>query len=214
MCDRVNFDYFDKVLERVKVDSCVLEVGSYDVNGNCKSCVLEKGMEYLGVDIRHGPGVDVVCDMGLGEEVSRCFGNKKFDLIVCMNVLEHVFEPIRLLDNLVSLLADDGYLVIVVPSVWDLHDYPADYYRLNPDFFSKYGALSQLDIVGDLFSFSVRNTRKFYQDVSVLPMVMPDIYRNRFVLFCVKVFSLFWPEIRQVWPYTYLNVTYRSNRKG
>lgn len=44
------------------------------------------------------------------------FGNKKFDTIVCLNVLEHIKNDEKSLNNLYSLLNKNGKLIIIVPS--------------------------------------------------------------------------------------------------
>lgn len=44
------------------------------------------------------------------------FGNKKFDTIVCMNVLEHIKDDRRALDNMRRLLRKKGRLVLLVPA--------------------------------------------------------------------------------------------------
>lgn len=44
------------------------------------------------------------------------FGNKKFDCIVCMNVLEHIKDDQGSLENMHNLLKRDGTLILLVPA--------------------------------------------------------------------------------------------------
>ena len=44
------------------------------------------------------------------------FGNKKFDSIVCMNVLEHIKDDKKALGNMFSLLKKNGKLILLVPA--------------------------------------------------------------------------------------------------
>lgn len=44
------------------------------------------------------------------------FESKKFDTIVCLNVLEHIEDDKKALDNLYNLLKDEGKLIVLVPS--------------------------------------------------------------------------------------------------
>ena len=56
----------------------------------------------------------------------------KYDLIVLLDVLEHVEEPIQLLNDLGNILFDNGKLVIGVPankSLWSVHDEHLDHFR-------------------------------------------------------------------------------------
>ena len=46
--------------------------------------------------------------------------DKKFDLIVLDNVLEHVLKPFELLANLNKIISDDGVLVVEVPNDFSL----------------------------------------------------------------------------------------------
>lgn len=44
------------------------------------------------------------------------FKRKKFDVIVCINVLEHIKNDKKALSNMINLLKRDGILIILVPS--------------------------------------------------------------------------------------------------
>lgn len=58
----------------------VLEVGSFNVNGEVRQFFAGR---YLGIDIKPGPGVDVVADASTYEP------SELFDVVVCCEVLEH-----------------------------------------------------------------------------------------------------------------------------
>lgn len=44
------------------------------------------------------------------------FKNKKFDTIVCINVLEHIEKDQQALSNIYKLLKEDGHLILLVPA--------------------------------------------------------------------------------------------------
>ncbi len=56
----------------------------------------------------------------LGDIQTHDFGGEQFDLIICYNVLEHVGDPRRALENLLGACAPDGLLVIAVPNLWSI----------------------------------------------------------------------------------------------
>jgi SAM-dependent methyltransferase len=202
VCDAVNLGYLERQFHLFRDCRTVLEVGSYDVNGTCRGFIQSKGLDYLGVDLQAGPGVDLVCDMGAEPAaVTSVLGARTFDLVVCMNVLEHTYEPIRVLDNIRRLMSPKGHLVVVTPLVWDLHNWPADYYRLNPDFYRRYASTSGLDIVPDSFVFSVRDTRKFYADTSVIPELVPHIYGRTPAGLAITALSVLLRPLRHAWPH-------------
>jgi len=56
----------------------------------------------------------------------------RFDLILCMNVLEHVRNPFVVADNLKTLLNPQGYIFVAVPFVYKLHGLSyGDYWRFT-----------------------------------------------------------------------------------
>lgn len=61
-----------------------------------------------------GQGVEV----GLGdiEKGNYFFKDRKFNTIVCLNVLEHIKDDRIALENVYKLLAKNGYLILLVPA--------------------------------------------------------------------------------------------------
>ena len=54
---------------------------------------------------------------------------KQFDLVLCTEVLEHVSEPGKALQEIRRVLKPSGHLFISVPFLIGLHEEPHDYYR-------------------------------------------------------------------------------------
>jgi len=50
------------------------------------------------------------------EKNDNFFNNKKFDTIVCLNVLEHIKKDTNALKNMYSLLIKGGKLILLVPA--------------------------------------------------------------------------------------------------
>ena len=57
------------------------------------------------------------------------FECKSFDTILLTDVLEHVPEPRRVLEEIARLLRNGGKLLLGVPFLYWLHETPHDYYR-------------------------------------------------------------------------------------
>lgn len=55
-----------------------------------------------------------------------------YDVIVCLNVLEHIYEFQKALDNIYEGLKTDGYLLLCIPLFYPLHMLPDDYWRFTP----------------------------------------------------------------------------------
>ena len=104
----------------------VLDIASYDVNGTYKP--LFQGWNYLGVDTRPGPNVDVV----VGEGVWNL--GKKFDAVVCGNALHNVRRPWELMERIKSHLAPHGHCCLIAPmELREPNEHPQDYWRFRPD---------------------------------------------------------------------------------
>ena len=55
----------------------------------------------------------------------------EYDMILCLNVLEHVYEYQLAVSNLMRALSAGGRLVVAVPFAFPLHDEPHDYFRFT-----------------------------------------------------------------------------------
>ncbi|MEM7472972.1 MAG: methyltransferase domain-containing protein [Pseudomonadota bacterium] len=55
----------------------------------------------------------------------------EYDLILCLNVLEHIYETELVVENLRRALKEGGRLVVAVPFAFPLHDEPHDYFRFT-----------------------------------------------------------------------------------
>jgi SAM-dependent methyltransferase len=88
-------------------------------------CVVEG---YVNVDLFLVQGVDVVADAE-----SLPFAADTFQRIECDAVLEHVRDPLRVMDEMHRVLAPGGYLHLVTPFCHPFHEYPKDFRRFTLD---------------------------------------------------------------------------------
>jgi len=56
---------------------------------------------------------------------------KEFDIILCNNVLEHIFDFKKAIENIYGALKSNGILILLVPGLYPLHDEPNDYWRFT-----------------------------------------------------------------------------------
>lgn len=83
----------------------------------------------IALDLRHGRGVQVLGDaqaLGLADSV--------FDVVLCTEVLEHLREPQKAVDEMFRVLKPGGTLLLTTRFLFPIHDAPHDYFR-----FTKYG---------------------------------------------------------------------------
>jgi SAM-dependent methyltransferase len=109
MTHKEQMDFFlsikRKFPERFKNVS-VLDVGSLDVNGNNR--YLFRNFEYMGVDIRPGNNVDIVCPVHKLPYINV----RQFDVVISSEMLEHDIYFEESLKAMLNLLKTEGLLMI------------------------------------------------------------------------------------------------------
>ena len=135
MCNAWCFDFADLMKRHIKSDVKVLEVGSFDVNGTLRTTLSPKSSEYIGVDLSEGPGVDIKMDV---KHLNDNFASNAFDIVVSTEMIEHCYDWQSALYQMATVLSCDGLLLVTTRSPgFELHDYPADYWRFSLDDFMK-----------------------------------------------------------------------------
>src|SRR3954466_16374214 len=83
----------------------------------------------IALDIRPGVGVRIIGDaQGVG------IADGSFDVVLCTEVLEHLPEPQRAIDEMFRVLVPGGQLLLTTRFLFPIHDAPHDYFR-----YTKYG---------------------------------------------------------------------------
>ncbi len=108
----------------------VLDVGSMDVNKvGCHRDLFTDADDYTGVDLEPGKNVDIV----LEAPYTYPFPDDTFDAVLCSNVMEHCKNPFNLVEECARVLKPGGVFLVCVPSVFPIHRYPVDCWRILPD---------------------------------------------------------------------------------
>jgi len=111
----------------------VLEVGSFQVAGQEHIADLRAIFpckNYIGIDMRPGPGVDAVENV---ENLPR--GDATVGSVLALNLFEHVERFWRGFDEIQRVLRPDGILLVSCPFHLHIHAYPNDYWRFTPEAF-------------------------------------------------------------------------------
>ena len=83
----------------------------------------------IALDIKPGLGVQII-----GDAQALGIADASFEVVLCTEVLEHLPEPQRAIDEIFRVLAPGGHLVLTTRFLFPIHDAPHDYFR-----FTKYG---------------------------------------------------------------------------
>lgn len=148
--------WVQRLIDKQTISGPVLELGAGYGGATAKSLLEKAGLAYYGTDIHKpadGGGVDFVADFEDSAQMSVFTKLAPFGTILILNVLEHTFEPVRILDNALSLLRPHGALAVLTPAIWPLHDWPMDSVRLLPNFYEEYGKRRGLELLADCFEY-------------------------------------------------------------
>ena len=145
--------YVKRLLEEKVISEPVLELGAGYGGNTCRSLIEAADLAYFGTDLNSAPNVDFVVDFEDQNQLQTFSKVAPFGSILILNVLEHTFDPIRILDNAISLLRTGGSLIVLTPSVWPLHNYPMDAWRILPNFYEEYAKRRGLELLPSYFEY-------------------------------------------------------------
>lgn len=184
-----DLNQLDFVLEnRARVAGPILEIGSRD-HGNTNDFRSHfPRLDYLGVDMESGKGVDLVCDfVDPLEIVDAQLGGIRFRTVICLSVMEHCRQPFRMAENITALTEPGGLLFLSVPWVWNMHDFPDDYWRFTPSavrlLFPRFRALEERSFwstknLGERFPLSVKKLNMHEAMFFKTPALAEDLSRQ------------------------------------
>jgi SAM-dependent methyltransferase len=121
------------VAETFSLPGPIVEVGSYIVEGQEDIGDLRqffRGRHYIGLDVRPGPGVDVVANV---EHLPYRDGS--IGTVIALGTFEHVQRFWLGFEEIHRVLRPDGALLVASPFYFHIHQYPSDYWRFTPDAF-------------------------------------------------------------------------------
>jgi ubiquinone/menaquinone biosynthesis C-methylase UbiE len=104
--------------------SNVLDVGA----GVCPYRSFFEHCRYIAYDFCANPvktytGVDIV-----GDIISMPISDAQFDVVLCTQVLEHVYDPVVALKEMARVMKIGGTLILTVPQASGIHEPPYHYY--------------------------------------------------------------------------------------
>jgi SAM-dependent methyltransferase len=106
----------------------VLEIGSGPARSNSHRLAVRPLFEATNEFIQS----DVVSDFGHRVvDVTTMEFENEFDLVLCVYVLEHIYDINAAGEGIHRALVPGGRAVIVVPALYPYHDEPTDYWRFT-----------------------------------------------------------------------------------
>src|SRR5215472_10777452 len=145
--------YIQRLLGKKLIKGPVLELGGGYGGETCKQLIIASELEYYTTDVLLSSGVDYVANFESSNILDHFPADIRFKTVLILNVLEHTFDPIRVLDNASKLLCGGGSLVVITPCLWPLHDYPIDCYRILPNFYETFAHSRRMHLDKEHFEY-------------------------------------------------------------
>lgn len=118
--------------------------------------------EYVGIDLKPGPAVDVVAPAE-----ALPFPDGHADVVFSISVLEHVRGQREAVSEIRRVLKPGGVAIVGVPFIWPIHGSPHDYWRWTPhgleQVFAAF-ASCRVEQAGGWFSNYLQVQNVFYRD--------------------------------------------------
>ncbi len=110
----------------------IYEFGAFQPSGQESRAVRElfANRDYVGADMREGPGVDRVLDLEALDLPDDSIGTA-----ISLDTFEHVQRFWKASSELHRVLRPGGYLLLCSVMYFPVHDYPSDYWRFTPEGF-------------------------------------------------------------------------------
>ena len=169
-----NWKFLNGFVSKLPAEAKILDVGA----GHGDFADIFEGRKYYSLDIVPYPEVDLVADLG----AVNPFKDGAFEVVVLMNVLEHVYESRNLLKSIARIVSPGGSVVITVPFLLKVHQAPFDFSRYTPYFIEKMAADAGLQVeslqgyydtqyllnesLGNAWQYSIKTQSKLQQFVA------------------------------------------------
>jgi len=111
------------------ISGLVLDIGSADRWIETK---LPKSTEYIGLDYpATGGHLYNARPTVFADAAQLPFANAQFDAVICLEVIEHVPDPVQVFSEISRVLKPKGKAWISMPFLYPLHDAPFDFQRFT-----------------------------------------------------------------------------------
>jgi SAM-dependent methyltransferase len=126
--------FVEDCVEQLPLQAPVVEIGSRPAESQEAVAFLRDlvGLKpYVGCDIQPGRNVDVVTDIH-----HLPFADESVGTVVCVEVLEHVHDPLRAVREIHRVLRPGGIAVLTSVMFMPVHEHPWDFWRFTPEGFA------------------------------------------------------------------------------
>lgn len=117
--------FFQNHIPSIKNDSLILDLGGHKYNKRgIFDISIYKHLRVFYINLTTGKLPDIQADA-----YNLPIKDKSLDVVICGELLEHIFEPRIVLDEVYRVLVDGGQVLITVPFLYRIHADPYDFGR-------------------------------------------------------------------------------------
>lgn len=180
-----------KKLGDIEINGTILDLGG-NLNSEYHSLIKgENNVTTVNLDNVYGS------DLVFSIEEKFPIENSKFDAVLCMNVLEHIYNFDNVVSETFRVLKKGGYFVFAVPFMHHIHGSPDDYFRYTRSAILKMLIENKFEVV-QIEEIGLGLFSLFYQSSSgVLPELLKGFFKN-IAVFTDSLFFEFFKRYRDV----------------
>ena len=129
--------FYDQQIPKLEAGSLVLDLGGQKFTKRGRFDIYRYNLQVICVNISMAKGADIQADAG-----RLPFAEEQFDVVICSELLEHILDPIAVLQAVQKVLRPKGKLLLSAPFLYRIHADPNDYGRYTNHYW--YQILTQL----------------------------------------------------------------------
>lgn len=134
-----------------------LDIGAWYRTANIKRFF----NNYTGIDLQPGGSVDFIMS---AYDIDKKFEKNSFEVVLCLNVLEHIADIKAVLQQVDYVLKKGGYFIVSMPYIdFPLHNYPSDYWRCTEASMREF-IMKGFEIIDLSFGRSIGRSRGHFID--------------------------------------------------
>jgi len=120
-----------KELSKININGAILDLGGTKNADYHKIIKGDNIFKVVNIDDNYG------YDFKFNIENKFELEDKSFDAVLCLNVLEHIFNYQNVVNESFRVLKDNGFLFGAVPFLFNIHPCPNDYFRYTEQSLTK-----------------------------------------------------------------------------
>lgn len=124
--------FYSEQFSKIPAGSSVLDLGGHKFGKRGQFDVTHFDVSVWTANISSKKGADIICDA-----VNVAAGANTFDVVVCGEILEHLWKPQLVLNEAYRVLKRGGVFLATVPFLFHIHADPADFGRYTGYYWEK-----------------------------------------------------------------------------